>query len=76
MCLRYFNAAGADLKGLSGKDTIQNTFNPTGFATASGRRNHISVYGEDYGTPDGTCVRDYIHVFDYVLRATWPLIAY
>lgn len=63
--LRYFNAAGADPEGELGECHEPEThLIPLILQVASGRRAHIAVYGEDYPTPDGTCVRDYIHVED------------
>jgi UDP-glucose 4-epimerase len=65
ICLRYFNAAGADLGGLLGERHEPEThLIPLVLQVASGRREHIAVYGRDYPTPDGTCIRDYIHVVD------------
>ena len=64
-CLRYFNAAGADPDGELGECHEPEThLIPLILQVASGRRAHITVYGDDYATPDGTCVRDYIHVED------------
>lgn len=63
--LRYFNAAGADPLGQLGERHDPEThLIPLVLQVASGRRESISVYGTDYDTPDGTCVRDYIHVVD------------
>jgi UDP-glucose 4-epimerase len=63
--LRYFNAAGADPEGKLGERHDPEThLIPLVLQAASGRRNAISVFGNDYDTPDGTCVRDYIHVQD------------
>ena len=65
VCLRYFNAAGADPDGELGECHEPEThLIPLILQVASGRRPHIGVYGEDYATADGTCVRDYIHVAD------------
>lgn len=65
VCLRYFNAAGADTEGELGECHEPEThLVPLVLQVASGRRPHITVYGEDYATPDGTCIRDYIHVDD------------
>lgn len=65
VCLRYFNAAGADPEGELGECHEPEThLVPLVLQVASGRRPHITVYGEDYATPDGTCIRDYIHVDD------------
>jgi UDP-glucose 4-epimerase len=62
---RYFNAAGADPSGLLGEDHDPEThLIPLVLQTALGKRSHISVFGTDYDTPDGTCIRDYIHVTD------------
>ena len=64
-CLRYFNAAGADPDGLLGECHEPEThLIPLVLQAASGRRAAMTVYGDDYPTPDGTCVRDYIHVSD------------
>jgi len=63
--LRYFNAAGADPDGEIGEDHDPEThLVPLALDAALGRRGPIAVYGTDYDTPDGTCVRDYIHVAD------------
>lgn len=65
VCLRYFNAAGAHPDGLLGERHVPEThLIPLILQAASGRRESISVFGRDYATPDGTCVRDYIHVMD------------
>ena len=65
VCLRYFNAAGADPSGLLGERHEPEThLIPLVLQAVSGRRRQIAVYGRDYDTPDGTCIRDYIHVFD------------
>lgn len=65
MSLRYFNAAGADLSGDIGEDhTPETHLIPLVIQAALGQRNSIQVFGRDYDTPDGTCVRDYIHVND------------
>jgi len=62
---RYFNAAGADRNGLLGEDHNPEThLIPLVLLTALGKRESISIFGTDYPTPDGTCVRDYIHVSD------------
>jgi UDP-glucose 4-epimerase len=64
-CLRYFNAAGADPAGRAGEDhTPETHLIPLVIDAALGRRPEIVVFGRDYPTPDGTCVRDYIHVSD------------
>jgi len=63
--LRYFNAAGADADGETGEDHDPEThLIPLVLDTALGKRPVISIYGSDYDTPDGTCIRDYIHVGD------------
>ena len=65
IALRYFNAAGADPEGQLGERHDPEThLIPLVLQAASGRRPHISVFGRDYDTPDGTCIRDYIHVAD------------
>ncbi len=65
MSLRYFNAAGADASGQIGEDHTQEThLIPLVLQTALGQREQITVFGTDYPTPDGTCIRDYIHVTD------------
>ena len=64
-CLRYFNAAGAHPSGDNGEDHRPEThLIPLVIQAALGRRPEITVFGEDYPTPDGTCIRDYIHVLD------------
>ena len=63
--LRYFNAAGALPDGSIGEDHKTEThLIPLILQVPTGRRDHITVYGDDYLTPDGTCLRDYIHVVD------------
>ncbi len=65
VALRYFNAAGADPQGRIGERHDPEThLIPLVLQAASGRREAITVFGEDYDTPDGTCIRDYIHVED------------
>src|SRR4029077_10249796 len=65
VALRYFNAAGADPDGEIGEDHDPEThLVPLVFDAACGDREAITVFGTDYETPDGTCVRDYIHVTD------------
>ncbi|MBU7583255.1 MAG: UDP-glucose 4-epimerase GalE [Nostoc sp. TH1S01] len=62
---RYFNAAGANPDGLLGEDHNPEThLIPLILLTALGKREFISIFGTDYPTPDGTCIRDYIHVND------------
>ena len=64
-CLRYFNAAGADPAGRIGEDHDPEThLIPLVIDAALGRRGEVTVFGTDYATPDGTCIRDYIHVTD------------
>ena len=63
--LRYFNAAGAIEDGSIGEDHSPEThLIPLILQVPLGKRDHITVFGEDYPTPDGTCLRDYIHVLD------------
>lgn len=63
--LRYFNACGAHIDGTIGERHNPEThLIPLILQTASGRRNNFKIYGDDYKTKDGTCVRDYIHVMD------------
>lgn len=63
--LRYFNAAGASPDGTIGEDhNPESHLIPLILKTAQGIRDHISIFGTDYPTPDGTCIRDYIHVND------------
>jgi UDP-glucose 4-epimerase len=65
VCLRYFNAAGADLDGKLGERHEPEThLIPLVLQAASGHREAITVFGTNYDTPDGTCIRDYIHVQD------------
>lgn len=64
-CLRYFNAAGADPSGARGEHHDPEThLIPLVLQTALGQRPSIEIFGTDYATPDGTCVRDYVHVTD------------
>jgi UDP-glucose 4-epimerase len=66
--LRYFNVAGADPKGRTGQSTNGAThLIKVAVETALGLRPKLDVFGTDYQTPDGTCIRDYIHVSDLVL---------
>src|SRR5205085_1056546 len=63
--LRYFNVAGADPKGRSGQRGKGSThLIKVAVEAAVGKRDHVAVFGTDYDTPDGTCIRDYIHVSD------------
>ena len=71
VCLRYFNAAGADPDGQLGERHNPEThLIPLVLQAASGRRPFMSVFGTDYDTPDGTCIRDYVHVAD-LCEAHW-----
>ena len=64
-CLRYFNAAGALPSGERGEDhRLENHLIPLVLQVAMDHRDHIQIFGNDYPTADGTCVRDYIHVLD------------
>lgn len=65
-CLRYFNPIGAHPSGLIGELPlgVPNNLIPYLTQTVAGIRNSLTVYGSDYSTPDGTCIRDYIHVMD------------
>lgn len=64
--LRYFNPIGAHESGRMGEDPqgIPNNLMPYVAQVAVGRRDHLTIFGDDYDTPDGTCRRDYIHVMD------------
>ncbi len=63
--LRYFNAAGADPEGRIGESHDPEThLIPLVLQAAAGTRENVSIYGTDYDTPDGTCIRDYIHIVD------------
>ena len=63
--LRYFNAAGSDPEGRLGERHEPEThLIPLVLQVASGRRENVQVFGRDYDTPDGTCIRDYVHVAD------------
>ncbi len=67
VALRYFNVAGADPKGRSGQSTPRAThLIKVACQTALGQRHAMDVFGTDYDTPDGTCLRDYIHVSDLI----------
>lgn len=64
-CLRYFNACGAHPDGHIGEDHHpESHLIPLVLQVALGQRDHITIFGTDYETPDGTCIRDYIHVLD------------
>ena len=63
--LRYFNAAGASPAGDIGEDhDPESHLIPIVLQVALGQRSHVTIFGDDYPTPDGTCIRDYIHVND------------
>jgi UDP-glucose 4-epimerase len=63
--LRYFNAAGYDVKGrITGLEQNPANLIPVIMEAACGMREEVQIFGNDYGTPDGTCIRDYIHVSD------------
>lgn len=65
VCLRYFNAAGADPEGRIGEDHHpEEHLIPVAMLSALGKRPPMKIFGDDYDTPDGTCVRDYIHILD------------
>ncbi|MFN0264685.1 UDP-glucose 4-epimerase GalE [Tepidamorphus sp. 3E244] len=67
VALRYFNVAGADPEGRSGQSTPRAThLIKVASQAALGQRPHLDVFGTDYETPDGTCIRDYIHVSDLI----------
>jgi UDP-glucose 4-epimerase len=72
--LRYFNACGAHPDGHIGEDhDPESHLIPLVLQVALGQRDHISIFGTDYDTPDGTCIRDYVHVLDL---ASAHLLAY
>jgi UDP-glucose 4-epimerase len=74
--LRYFNVAGADPKCRAGQSTKNATqLIKVAVEAALGHRSKVDIYGFDYSTPDGTCIRDYIHVSDLV-RAHWGALQY
>ncbi len=65
VALRYFNVAGADPSGDVGEDhTPETHLVPLVLQVSLGKRDNIKIFGDDYNTPDGTCVRDYIHIID------------
>ena len=65
VCLRYFNACGADPEGELGERHDPEThLIPLALQAVSGRRGALTVFGSDYDTPDGTCIRDYVHIVD------------
>ncbi len=68
VALRYFNVAGADVEGTIGQSTKDAThLIKVAAETALGKREKMYIFGDDYPTPDGTCIRDYIHVDDLAL---------
>jgi UDP-glucose 4-epimerase len=74
--LRYFNVAGADAQGRSGQSTPRAThLIKVACEAALGKRSHLDVFGTDYPTPDGTCIRDYIQISD-LARAHSAALAY
>jgi UDP-glucose 4-epimerase len=74
VALRYFNVAGADPKGRAGQSTRGAThILKVAIEAVTGQRDHVAVFGTDYDTPDGTGVRDYIHVADLVAAHTAAL---
>lgn len=76
VCLRYFNAAGADPDGdLGERHQPETHLIPLVLQVASGRRESITVFGNDYDTPDGTCIRDYVHIAD-LCEAHWRAVQY
>ncbi|NLP03695.1 MAG: UDP-glucose 4-epimerase GalE [Fibrobacter sp.] len=63
--LRYFNAAGYDIEGrITGLEIKPENLLPVVMEAASGVRSELAIFGDDYDTPDGTCIRDYVHVSD------------
>ncbi len=63
--LRYFNASGADVEaGIGERHEPETHLIPIVLEAALGKRPHVTVFGDDWDTPDGTCVRDYVHVLD------------
>ena len=63
--LRYFNASGSDKDGIIGESHIPEThLIPLILQAASGKRDSIKIFGDDYSTKDGTCIRDFVHVYD------------
>ena len=73
-CLRYFNAAGADPDGeLGERHSPETHLIPLILQAAAGRRDDIKVFGDDYETDDGTCVRDYIHINDLCIAHSLAL---
>lgn len=76
ICLRYFNAAGADTDGQLGERHDPEThLIPLVLQAAAKRRKSIAIYGDDYDTEDGSCIRDYIHIVD-LCEAHWLALNY
>ena len=74
IALRYFNAAGYDESGdVRGLDTAPQNLLPIIMEAAIGKRDKLKIFGNDYDTPDGTCIRDYIHVSDLASAHTAAL---
>jgi UDP-glucose 4-epimerase len=74
VALRYFNAAGADQSGKLGESHSPEThIIPLALQTALGNRHELEIYGDDYDTPDGTCIRDYIHITDLAVAHSLAL---
>ena len=66
--LRYFNACGADPEGeLTERHNPETHLIPLALQAAAGKRGALDIFGDDYDTPDGTCIRDYIHVSDLAI---------
>jgi UDP-glucose 4-epimerase len=67
--LRYFNPVGSHISGLIGEDPlgVPNNLMPFIAQVAVGRRSHVNIFGKDYNTPDGTGIRDYVHVVDLAI---------
>lgn len=65
VCLRYFNASGSSVDGVIGEDhTPESHLIPRVLMAVTGEIEKVTIFGQDYPTPDGTCIRDYIHVLD------------
>lgn len=70
--LRYFNAAGYDASGaVKGRDSNPQNLLPIIKEVVDGKRECLQVFGDDYDTRDGTCVRDYVHVSDLAAAQCW-----
>ena len=75
--LRYFNVAGCDARGRLGEDHRPEThLIPIALEVALGKRESVTIFGDDYDTPDGTCIRDYVHVDDLVAAHVAALSAF